>query len=159
LANGHDIAMGLRAAYWSMHRQTDACLEKCGMTANQFVLLALLVEQDGITQQELAQRASSDPNTIRAMLVLMENNGIVAREQHPTDGRARRVNLTRKGRQTFEKLSAVIKPLQERLSSLFQAGEDKTLVSFFNRISEDMTQLEHDSDQLRSKISTHTVNR
>ena len=64
------------------------------MTVDQFVILTLLGEQDGITQQELARRASSDPNTIRAMLVLLENRHLVARVQHPTDGRALRITLT-----------------------------------------------------------------
>ena len=80
--------MALRAAYWAMHRQTQARLARCGVTADQFVLLALLAEQDGITQQELVRRASSDANTVRAMLVLMESRGLVTRKGHPTDGRA-----------------------------------------------------------------------
>lgn len=142
MATGHDIAMGLRAAYLSMHRQTNSDLAPFRMTADQFVLLALLTEQDRITQQELARRASSDPNTIRAMLVLLENRGLVARRRHPTDGRALRVTLTRKGRQAYAKLSAEIKPLQIRLSSLFQAEKAKTLVVFLDRISETMTEME-----------------
>jgi DNA-binding MarR family transcriptional regulator len=158
MASGHDIAMSLRAAYWSMHRQSDATFANCGVTANQFVLLALLAELDGITQQELVRRASSDPNTIRDMLVRLENGGLVTRKRHPSDGRARRISLTRKGRQTFDKLSMAIKPLQDRLASLFQADEGKTLVGFLYRISEDMAQLEHNRGPHRSKVSTANVN-
>jgi len=91
MAIGHDTAMGLRAAYWSMHRQTNAHLAQRGATADQFELLSLLTEQDGITQRELVRRASSDPNTIRAMLLLLEKRGVVARKRHPTDGRGRDV--------------------------------------------------------------------
>ena len=60
MATGHDIAMGLRAAYWSMHRQPNTRVARHRATAEQFVLLALLAERDGITQQELGRRASSD---------------------------------------------------------------------------------------------------
>ncbi|UCG50002.1 MAG: MarR family transcriptional regulator [Phycisphaerales bacterium] len=141
MATGHDIAMALRAAYLLMHRQTNLHLSACGMTADQFVLLALLTEQDGITQQELVRRASSDPNTIRAMLILLENRGLVARGRHPSDGRARRVILTPKGRQAYERLLAMIKSLQERLSGLFEAGEAERLLVFLNRISAVMAQL------------------
>ena len=77
MTSGHEIAMGLRAAYWSMHRQTNAHLAPQGATAEQFVVLALLAKEDGITQQELGRRATSDPNTIRAMLVLLEKRGLV----------------------------------------------------------------------------------
>ena len=61
MTTGHDLAMGLRAAYLLMHRQTNSFLAPFGMTADQFVLLSLLSDKDGITQQELTQRASSDP--------------------------------------------------------------------------------------------------
>ena len=39
------------------------------MTADQFVLLSALADADGVTQQELVRRVSSDPNTVRAMLL------------------------------------------------------------------------------------------
>jgi DNA-binding MarR family transcriptional regulator len=153
MASGHDIAMGLRAAYLSMHRQTNSHLAPYRMTADQFVLLALLAEQDGITQRQLARRASSDPNTIRAMLVLLENRGLVRRRRDPTDGRALRVTLTRKGRRAYTKLSAAIKPLQERLSSVFKSKEASTFVTFLNRISEAMTQPERHHQPSQSRQS------
>jgi DNA-binding MarR family transcriptional regulator len=157
MATGHDIAMGLRAAYLSMHRQTNSHLAPFGVTADQFVLLALLSEQDGITQQELVRRASSDPNTIRAMLVLLENRGLVARGQHPTDGRALRVTLTRKGRQAYAKQSAGIKCLQDRLSALFKAEEAETLIMFLDGILEAMTQPERRHQRAPSVTSAATI--
>ena len=156
MATGHDIAMSLRAAYRSMHRQTNAHLARCGATADQFVLLSLLFEQDGMTQQELVRQASSDPNTIRAMLVLLEKCGAVTRERHPTDGRARRVTLTRKGRQTHDKLLTPIKPLQELLSALFRTEEAETLVVLLSRISKAMAELEHHRGRPRSTASAST---
>lgn len=135
MTTGHDIAMGLRAAYWSIHRQTNARLALHNATAEQFVLLSLLAERDGITQQELCRRAASDPNTIRAMLVLLEKRGFVARRPHLTDGRALCITLTRKGRQAYEKWQVRIKPLQDRLSDLFLGGEAKDLVEFLSSIS------------------------
>lgn len=98
--------MALRAAYWAMHRQADALLQPQGVTANQFVLLAILAEGQALTQQELVQRASSDANTVRAMLVLLERRGLVSRRPHRTDGRARSVALTAKGRASYAALWA-----------------------------------------------------
>ncbi len=142
MATGHNIPMGLRAAYLSMHRQTEACFAKSGVTAQQFVLLALLTEADGITQQQLVQRAFSDPNTIRAMLVLLEKQGLVAREQHPNDGRARHITITRKGRKTYERLLEDSEPLRKRMLAMFNSEEIKMLAMFLSRISEAMVQCE-----------------
>jgi DNA-binding MarR family transcriptional regulator len=146
MTSGHDIAMGLRAAYWAMHRQTEACLTGRGVTADQFVLLALLAERDGITQQELVRRASSDANTVRAMLVLLEDRGLVGRGRHPTDRRAHSVTLTRKGRRTHERLWADSEPVRQRLLAAFRPKEADTLVEFLNCISEALTQAAADHD-------------
>jgi len=48
------------------HRQSQSLLSGYNVTADQYVLLALLNIEDGITQQELTRRASSDPNTVRS---------------------------------------------------------------------------------------------
>lgn len=150
---GHDIAMGLRAAYLSMHRQTNSYLASNNITADQFVLLALLVEQDRITQQELVRRATSDPNTIRAMLVLMESQGLVTREPHPSDGRAYSVILTHIGRDIYSKLSKQVSTLQNLLLDTFRLEEAENLIEFLSRISEAMTYLENQRGRPRPKIS------
>jgi len=151
MKTGHDIAMALRAAYLSMHRQTNSHLAPFDMTADQFVLLALLTEEDGITQQQLAHRATSDPNTIRAMLVLLENRGLVKRRRHPTDGRALKITTTRKGRQAYAKLTAAIRPLQNRLSSPFKTKEINMMIKSLGKVSEAMAQQQNHNNQCKSK--------
>lgn len=115
MVGGHDIAMALRAAYWAMHREADALLQPHGVTANQFVLMSILAESKALTQQELVRQASSDANTVRAMLVLLERNGLVSRRPHQTDGRARCVALTDQGRSTYAALWARSRAFHERL--------------------------------------------
>src|SRR6478672_13846407 len=102
--DSRDLPLLLRAAYFAMHRVSDAHFSRHGVTADQFVLLACLAEQDAITQQELARRASSDPSTVRAMLVLLEGRGLVTRERRPDGSRARVVTLTSSGRRLFDRL-------------------------------------------------------
>jgi DNA-binding MarR family transcriptional regulator len=125
-----------------MHRQTQSLLSDYDFTAVQYVLLALLNIEDGITQQELTRRASSDPNTVRATLLLLERDGMVIRRSHETDRRARRILVTENGRRTYSKLSAALKPLQDALLSSFSAEEAEILVADLNRIVEAMRQWE-----------------
>jgi DNA-binding MarR family transcriptional regulator len=142
MMSGRDIARGLRQAYMLMHRQTQSLLSEYGFTAVQYVLLALLKIEDGITQQELTRRASSDPNTVRATLLLLERDGLVVRRSHKMDRRARSIMLTDKGRRTYTKLSAALKPLQDALLSPFGAEEADTLVANLNQIVEAMREWE-----------------
>jgi len=69
MVSGHDIAMVLRAACWAMHREADALLQPYGLTVDQFVLMSVLAADKVLTSQELVRRASSDANTVRAMLM------------------------------------------------------------------------------------------
>jgi DNA-binding MarR family transcriptional regulator len=104
LDTGHELAMALRQCYWAMHRASDAVFGRHDVTANQFVLLSLLAESGGGTQKDLVDRASSDPNTIRQMLVVLERKSLVSRERHPIDGRAWQISLTGRGRRLYDKL-------------------------------------------------------
>jgi DNA-binding MarR family transcriptional regulator len=104
MSTGHALALALRSAYLVMHRRADASLARFGVTADQFVLLGALAEADALTQQELARRVCSDASTVRAMLLLLEGSGLVARDPHPSDGRARSVALTPQGRRAYRRM-------------------------------------------------------
>ena len=124
----------LRAAYLGMHRLSDAHLSRQGVTADQFVLLVALAEQGEVTQQDLVRRVSSDPSTVRAMLVLLEGRGLVTRERHPADNRARRVSLTARGRRTFDKLWEASEPIRAQLLAGFDHHEIETLNKLLQRV-------------------------
>jgi DNA-binding MarR family transcriptional regulator len=136
--NNRKLPRLLRAAYFGMHRVSDTHFSKHGVTADQFVLLACLAEQEAITQKELARRASSDPSTIRAMLVLLEGQGLIARKQHPDDNRARVVTLTTRGRRLFERLLKTSEPIRVRMLSGFSAEEAELLIDCLLRLIDNL---------------------
>jgi DNA-binding MarR family transcriptional regulator len=131
----HDLAMALRGAYLAMHRKADSFLLEHGVTADQYVLMSLLAHESGVTQQTLVERASSDPNTVRAMLLLLEGRGLVTRARHPVDGRARSVSLTKKGSATFKRLQRASEPFRAQLVADFRPEEVQTLQGLLRRIA------------------------
>jgi DNA-binding MarR family transcriptional regulator len=138
MASAHDIAMALRAAYLALHRRTDAHFARHGVTADQFVLLAALAGGGAATQRELARATSSDPNTVRAMLLLLEKRGLVARPPHPSDGRARAVTLTPKGLRAYRALWAAGEPVRARLRAALGPGEPAGLLDMLTRVARAM---------------------
>jgi DNA-binding MarR family transcriptional regulator len=134
-----NLAMALRGAYLTMHRKADTFFVKHGVTADQYVLLHLLVQESGVTQQTLVARASSDPNTVRAMLLLLEGRGLVRRERHPVDGRARSVSITKKGLTLYQRLRRAVEPFLDLLLSAFQPEEVQTLQELLRRIPPALT--------------------
>ena len=136
MTTGSDIAIALRAAYLALHRRSDAAFASHGVTADQFVLLATLSRGCALTQRELARRMSSDPSTVRAMLVLLAASGLVKRMTHPTDARARMVALTAKGRRTFRRLWAVGDPIRAQILGSLQPDETQVLVALLTRVAQ-----------------------
>jgi DNA-binding MarR family transcriptional regulator len=128
----------LRTTYFAMHRISDRHFARQGVTADQFVLLACLAQEDGITQQELARRASSDPSTIRAMLLLLEGRALVARERDPQDSRARLVTLTSKGRRAYDRLLKTSQPIREQMLKGFSAEAARSLIVGLRRVTDNI---------------------
>jgi DNA-binding MarR family transcriptional regulator len=134
---GHHIAIALRTAYLALHRRSEAAFAEHGVTADQFVLLATLARGgEALTQRELARRMPSDPSTVRAMLVLLERRGLVEREAHPTDARARTVALTAKGTRAFERLWKAGEPIRAKMLGALGPAEAETLVRLLGRVAE-----------------------
>ena len=132
---GHELAVALRAAYLAMHRETDASLARLGVTADQFVVLSALAGGEARTQRELVARTSSDPSTVRAMLVLLEKRGLVERRPHPTDGRARSVKLTTHGRRALARMWSATDPVRERLVATLNPSRIEQLTTSLSKVA------------------------
>ncbi|MBN1974982.1 MAG: MarR family transcriptional regulator [Sedimentisphaerales bacterium] len=137
----HDLPISIGEISKKVHRLTDACCVKYNITAKQFVLLLLLAEEDGITQQELVKRAASDPNTIRAMLLLLEKNGMVKRDQHINDGRKHHITITQKGRHAYENALRDSEPIRKQMYESFSNDELKILKTFLARLIKSLDEL------------------
>ncbi len=137
-ANVSKLPLALRAAYLAMHRVSDAQFAKYNVTADQFVLLATLDRGNAMTQRELASRMSSDPSTVRAMLVLLEKNGLVERNIHPTDARARTVALSSAGKRKFQLLWKAGESIRDRMYGELSVDEAKLLIELLTRVSESL---------------------
>ena len=117
--------MKLRGAYLTMHRRFNQHFRsRFDVTADQFVVLMLLSEEDGITQLELTHRSYSDSSTTAALLRLLERKGYVSRETNPLDRRERLVRLTLEGRRMQQKLLESSHDLHSGLQSSAKSPAD-----------------------------------
>lgn len=73
-------------------------LESYGITPEQFVALAKLSEEEGISQKQLAQKLDKDQNTVKAILDKLVRHGYVERLYNVKDRRAFSLHLTAKAR-------------------------------------------------------------
>ena len=145
------LPLALRAAYLAMHRRSDAEFASFGITADQFVLLATLSRGSALTQRELARRMPSDPSTVRAMLVLLEKQGLVERDIHPSDSRARTVTLSAAGKRKFRQLWNAGESIRTKMSEAIQPENVAVLVGLLTRLADSLN-----AESLHSSNSTQT---
>jgi DNA-binding MarR family transcriptional regulator len=134
----HEIAMTLRGAYLAMHRQAEGEFARYAITADQFVVLAALIDGTVLAQSEVCRRTYSDPNTMGAMLTLMETRGLVKRMRDPHDRRTRTVVLTQKGKRIFANIWAGREATRDRMLALFTGAEVEALLGLLKRIIEEL---------------------
>jgi len=134
MSNGHELGMWLRKAYLSFHRRANARMLKHGITADQFVLLSVLVREEGVTQITIVERTASDPNTVAAILGLLERRGLVRREAHAQDRRARCVFLTAEGRRIQRRAAKEADPLLDALWDSMKGADAGGIERFLKRV-------------------------
>jgi DNA-binding MarR family transcriptional regulator len=115
----------------------DRALKPLGITRSQWWVLAFLSRRDGMTQTALAADLDLTKVAIGGLLDRMESAGFVERRADQSDGRARRVYLTRAG----AKMVSVIRESVETIE-----------LEILNRIPEDA--LAQAAETLRSLKDT-----
>ena len=119
----------LRRTWYSLNQAFRRRIAYSGLTPDQFTILRTLKEHepDGLTQFELAETLSSDPNTISSLLKRMTKSGLVDRKRHEADRRALTVRITEPGLKMFEELRHIALGLQ---SEVYSSLSDERLDRF-----------------------------
>ena len=101
----HDVSRLRRAA-------VDRALKPLGVTRAQWWVLAFLSRRDGMTQTALATDLDMTKVAIGGLLDRMEIAGFVERRADKSDGRARRVYLTRAGTKMVSEIRASVEAVE-----------------------------------------------
>jgi DNA-binding MarR family transcriptional regulator len=133
---GHELGMLLRKAYLLFHRRANGWLLKHGLTADQFVILAVVAGEPGIMQITIGERTASDPNSITVALRLLEKRGLIRRQVHARDGRARCVFLTAEGRRILRRAESKAEPLLGALLNCMADNDRPRVEAFLERVQE-----------------------
>lgn len=115
----------LRRAWYGLNQAFRRRLAAHGLTPDQFTVLRNLTEADdgGLTQRELNDRITSDPNTIAALVKRMERLGWLNRAPDTTDGRAKRVLISPAGRRKFLAARSVATSLHAEIAATLPPEE------------------------------------
>ncbi|MBK8000829.1 MAG: MarR family transcriptional regulator [Verrucomicrobia bacterium] len=113
----------LRRAWYGLNQAFRRRIAHLEITPDQFTVMRTLLEGDplGLTQRELTQLMTSDPNTVASLLQRMEESGLVERKAHEKDRRAHRIKLLESGRSKYEAARALAVELQSEVLEVIPA--------------------------------------
>lgn len=113
----YDVARLLRTRF-------DQRARAYGMTRAQWIILARLERQPGLSQNELAAICEVEPITVGRLVDRLEAHGLVQRRNDPADRRIRRLHLLPAAKPILEEITRQRDWMSKRLT---EGLEEKTL--------------------------------
>jgi DNA-binding MarR family transcriptional regulator len=99
------------------------------LTWSQVAIMARLEEAGPMTTADLARAESVKPQSMGGTLAAMEEEGLVERQPHPTDGRQILYALTDEGREARRKVSLAKREWLLAAIAQLSLAEQKTLLA------------------------------
>lgn len=112
------------------------------------VILRLLVEQDGLRQNELARKAHLSAPTVSATLRRMEEEGLIERRGCENDARAVGVYLTKTGKTRHAAMLDMLHTVDGVLMQGFDERERELLAGMLERMRENVLQSLHGEGEI-----------
>jgi len=115
----YQVGFLLSRATWAMNNFVNRILKENGLpdiSVAYFAVLQALWENNGLNISDLGEKAQLEKSTMTSLIDRMEGAGLVQREDHPTDRRAYKICLTRRGKELEEKLDQVVRRAFQHLT-------------------------------------------
>src|ERR1700761_4401359 len=117
------VVRRLRRAFLSICRCGDVVFSPYRLTTEQYSLIRAVQREPGIRQTEITDKIFAEPNTVTAMVTLLEKRGILKRKSSPSDKRVRQLFLTPHGQAVMYRLSTDWKPMRDLLRDYFDSED------------------------------------
>ena len=112
------------------------------VTPEEWVILNRLWEQDGLSQNELAERTIKDKTTITRFLHQMESKGLITRKSSKEDGRFKKVQLTVSGQKLKSSLIPIAQGMLAETAADISKDEVQTVLGLLKKIENNLLNLE-----------------
>ena len=125
----------LRRAASVYRLRTERGLAEFGVTAGQFAVLAIVVENPSLSSADIARIEALTPQTVSVILANLVRRGAVVKIQHAVHGRIQQIEATMAGLDLFKKCVQIMERLEERLRVEFAQDERQTIRQWLNAIA------------------------
>ena len=99
-----------------------------------FSVLSLIAHNPGITSRQLCGTLGILPPNLVGMINALEKREVIARQPHPTDGRAMGLHLTEAGARLMRAAERTAAQLEAEVAARLTASEGKTLIRLLKKV-------------------------
>jgi DNA-binding MarR family transcriptional regulator len=111
-----------------------------GITFQEFRIAGLLIDEEDITQKDLAEKLSVRPATLSVAISKLEERGIVKREPSNLDKRANYLRLTPSS--NFTEMTEILSAFEKKISQGISAKDLKTTRKVLDRLLDNLSRFD-----------------
>jgi DNA-binding MarR family transcriptional regulator len=134
------VVRRLRRAFLSICRCGDVMFSPYRLTTEQYSLMRAVLREPGVRQVDIKDRIFAEPNTVTAMVTLLERRGILRRKPSPVDGRARLLYLTAHGQAVMARLYEDWEPMRQVIHKCFAGKAGQEALEILDAVYSEMEQ-------------------
>jgi DNA-binding MarR family transcriptional regulator len=105
-----------------------------GLSIPEWRLIAVIAEDEGITQQQVGTRTRMDKVTVSRATIALADRGLLERRAHATDRRAQSLHLTACGRDLYAQVAPKALELERHIFAGFEPRELAAFATMLERI-------------------------
>ena len=132
--SGTHLWLVLMKAHRALQRQATRSIESSEVGLSDFAVMEMLLHKGPQPVNEIGRRIELTSGSITTAVDRLESLGLVTREAHPSDRRARVVRLTSAGEEQATKTFAVHKRAMDLAANGLSKAERATLIELLKKL-------------------------
>lgn len=127
-------SFSIARAYWLFKSDMRSRLKDIGISGHAVNALWVIVNRNGVTQQELVKEIEINEGTLVATIDELISVGAVTKSLSPTDRRVNIIYPTEQGRKILTQGLGILRQHENHMLTALNAAERESLESYLNRI-------------------------
>jgi MarR family transcriptional regulator, 2-MHQ and catechol-resistance regulon repressor len=133
-ASGTHLWLVMMKAHRTLQRLATRSIESSEVGLSDFAVMEMLLHKGPQPVNEIGRRVELTSGAITTAVDRLESRGLVTREDHPSDRRARIVRLTAAGKEQATKIFAAHKAAMDLAASGLSKTERATLIELLKKL-------------------------
>ena len=133
-----DLEEVLRIITQRKYHMLEMRLSKYDLVKGQANLLILIRDNDGVTQNELAELVGIKDSSMSVRLDKLERNGYIVRETDSENLKRKRIYITPEGKTASIQCRKILREYEEKLYEGFSAKDKKQFQKYISKLLENI---------------------